>query len=92
MPRVLICDKLESPGLELLREAGIELDERTGLKGEELLEAVRAADAIIVRSETKVTAEVLENPGKLRAVVRAGVGVDTIDVPAATELCIHPSD
>jgi D-3-phosphoglycerate dehydrogenase len=84
MPRVLICDKLESLGLELLREAGIELDERPGLKGGDLLEAVRAADAIIVRGETKVTAEVLENPGKLRAVVRAGVGVDTIDVPAAT--------
>ena len=84
MPRVLICDKLETPGLELLREAGIELDERTGLKGADLLDAVRAADAIIVRSATQVTAEVLENPGKLRAVVRAGVGVDNIDVPAAT--------
>src|SRR5438046_2632936 len=84
MPRVLICDKLEPPGLELLREAGIELDERSGLKGSELHEAVRAADAIIVRSATQVTAEVLENPGKLRAVVRAGVGVDNIDVPAAT--------
>ena len=84
MPRVLISDKLESPGLDLLRQAGIELDERTGLKGDALIEAVRAADGVIVRSATKITAAELENPGKLRVIVRAGVGVDTIDVAAAT--------
>src|SRR5262249_41097648 len=84
MPRVLISDKLEAPGLDLLRQAGIELDERTGLTGATLQEAVRAADGVIVRSATKVTAELLEDPGKLKAVVRAGVGVDNIDVAAAT--------
>src|SRR6516164_8559375 len=84
MPRVLISDKLESPGLDLLRQAGIELDERHGLKGADLQEAIRAADGVIVRSGTRITAELLENPGKLRAVVRAGVGVDNIDVAAAT--------
>lgn len=84
MSRVLISDKLESPGLDLLRQAGIELDERHGLKGPALQEALRAADGVIVRSGTTVTAELLENPGKLRAVVRAGVGVDNIDVAAAT--------
>src|SRR5947209_654162 len=84
MPRVLISDKLESPGLDLLRQAGIELDERQGLKDAALKEAVRAADGVIVRSATQITADVLENPGKLRAVVRAGVGVDNIDVAAAT--------
>jgi D-3-phosphoglycerate dehydrogenase len=84
MPRVLISDKLGAPGLELLRKAGVELDERHGLKGDALLEAVRAADGMIVRSETRVTPELLENPGKLKAVVRAGVGVDNIDVAAAT--------
>src|SRR5438876_6766742 len=84
MPRVLISDKLEPAGLELLRQAGIDLDERHGLKGATLQEAVRAADAVIVRSQTKITADLLDNPGKLRAVVRAGVGVDTIDVGAAT--------
>src|SRR5262249_41555311 len=61
-----------------------ELDERHGLKGAALQEALRAADAVIVRSGTTITAELLENPGKLRAVVRAGVGVDNIDVAAAT--------
>jgi D-3-phosphoglycerate dehydrogenase len=84
MPRVLVADKLETAGLDLLRQAGIELDERDKLKGAALLEAVRAADGVIVRSGTNITAEVLENPGKLRAIVRAGVGVDNIDVAAAT--------
>src|SRR5262245_16143290 len=84
MPRVLISDKLEAPGLDVLRQAGIELDERDGLKGETLKEAVRAADGVIVRSQTKVTADLLDNPGQLKAVVRAGVGVDNIDVAAAT--------
>ncbi len=84
MSRVLICDNLESQGLDLLRQAGIELDERIGLKGEALKEAIRAADGVIVRSQTKITADLLDNPGKLRAIVRAGVGVDTIDVGAAT--------
>ena len=76
MPRVLISDKLESPGLELLRQAGFELDERTGLKGLPLQEALRNADGVIIRSGTQLTAELLESPGRLRAIVRAGVGVD----------------
>jgi D-3-phosphoglycerate dehydrogenase len=84
MPRILISDKLESAGLDLLRQAGFELDERDGLKGAELKEALQAADAVIVRSGTTITAELLENPGKLRAIARAGVGVDNIDVAAAT--------
>jgi D-3-phosphoglycerate dehydrogenase len=84
MPRVLVSDKLEAPGLALLRQAGVELDERHGLTGDALKEAVRAADGLIVRSGTRVTAELLEDPGKLRAIVRAGVGVDNIDVAAAT--------
>src|SRR5437868_1299962 len=83
-PRVLICDKLESSGLDLLRQANIQLDERHGLTGEALQEAIRAADGVIVRSGTRITAELLENPGRLRAIVRAGVGVDNIDVAAAT--------
>src|SRR5437588_9474596 len=84
MPRVLISDKLESPGLELLRQAEIELDERHGLTGAALQEALRAADGVIVRSGTRLTADELEDPGKLRVIVRAGVGVDNIDVGAAT--------
>src|SRR5438034_11593412 len=84
MRRVLISDKLEAPGLDLLQQAGIELDERHGLTGAALQEAMRAADGMIVRSGTRVTAELLEEPGKLKAIGRAGVGVDNIDVAAAT--------
>src|SRR5437588_4106320 len=84
MPRVLISDKLEAPGLDLLRQAGVELDERHGLTGPALQDALRNADGVIVRSGTRLTAELLADPGRLRAIARAGVGVDNIDVPAAT--------
>src|SRR5437588_6360536 len=84
MPRVLISDKLEAPGLDLLRQAGVELDERHGLTGPALQDALRNADGVIVRSGTRITAELLADPGRLRAIVRAGVGVDNIDVAAAT--------
>src|SRR5260221_3781240 len=84
MPRVLICDKLEAAGLELLQQAGLEVDNRPGLKDAALREAIRGADAVIVRSGTQIRAAELEQPGKLRAIARAGVGVDNIDVAAAT--------
>ncbi|MEZ6140340.1 MAG: phosphoglycerate dehydrogenase [Zavarzinella sp.] len=84
MARVLICDKLEQAGIRILEQAGIEVDNRTGLKGAELLAALQAADAAIVRSATRITSELLANRGKLSCVVRAGVGVDNIDVPAAS--------
>src|SRR5438874_5104333 len=84
MPRVLISDKLESPGLDLLRQAGVELDERHGLKGADLRAALREADGVIIRSGTTLTADLLDDPGRLKAIVRAGVGVDNIDVAAAT--------
>jgi len=84
MPRVLICDQLETAGLDILHRAGIDLDNRPGLKGADLAAALRAADGAVVRSGTRLTADLLDSPGKLRCVVRAGVGVDNIDVPAAT--------
>jgi D-3-phosphoglycerate dehydrogenase len=84
MPRVFISDKLEAGGIDLLRQAGLEVDNRPGLSGTALQEATQAAEGVIVRSGTRVTAELLESPGKLRAIVRAGVGVDNIDVAAAT--------
>jgi D-3-phosphoglycerate dehydrogenase len=84
MLRVLVSDHLEPAGLDLLRQAGIELDDRAGLTGAALREALQAADGVIIRSGTRLTAELLEKPGRLRAIVRAGVGVDNIDVAAAT--------
>jgi D-3-phosphoglycerate dehydrogenase len=82
--RILVADKLADEGLEFLKGSGMEFDAKVGLKEDELAGAVGAYDALIVRSGAKVTAKVLENPGKLKAIARAGVGVDNIDLDAAT--------
>jgi D-3-phosphoglycerate dehydrogenase len=82
--RVLVADNLESAGLDLLRRAGLEVDARAGLTGDELKRALQAAEGVIVRSGARITAAMLDPPGKLKAIVRAGVGVDNIDLAAAT--------
>src|SRR5271170_7539802 len=82
--RILVADKLAEEGLEFLKHAKAEFDVKIGLKEEELAAAVPAYDALIVRSGAKVTAKVLANPGILKAIARAGVGVDNIDLEAAT--------
>lgn len=83
--RVLITDPISESGIEMLRNTpGFEVSVRTGLPVDELVAAVRGHDALIVRSGTKVTAPVLADPGKLRAIGRAGTGVDNIDLDAAT--------
>src|SRR5687768_3926278 len=82
--KILVGDKLADEGLEFLKGSGMQFDAKVGLKEEELAAAVGAYDALIVRSGAKVTAKVLENPGNLKAIARAGVGVDNIDLDAAT--------
>jgi D-3-phosphoglycerate dehydrogenase len=82
--RILVADKLADEGLEFLKGAGIAFEVKVGLKEDELASAVGDFDALIVRSGAKVTAKVLANPGKLKAIARAGVGVDNIDLEAAT--------
>lgn len=85
MHRVLITDNLSPAGLEILRQApGIEVDVRSGLSPAEVREALKEADGIIIRSGTKLTSELLEGQQRLKIVVRAGVGVDNIDLAAAT--------
>ncbi|HHX45638.1 MAG TPA: phosphoglycerate dehydrogenase [Chloroflexi bacterium] len=81
--RVLITEPLSEPGLQVLREAA-DVDVRTGLSPEELMSAIGAYDALVVRSATQVTASLLEAGCRLRVVGRAGTGVDNIDVDAAT--------
>lgn len=84
MPRILVCDPLDEEALDLLnREAQVDI--RTGLTPDELVDIVAGYDALVVRSSTQVTSEVIEAGSQLRAIARAGVGVDTIDVDAATE-------
>ncbi len=84
MPRILVTEKLAEKGLEAMRQAGHEVDVRLGLSPEELLEVVPGASALVIRSATKVTAAVLAAGVDLVVVGRAGVGLDNVDVPAAT--------
>jgi len=83
--KVLVSDKLSDSGLQVLRAApGIEVDYRPGLNEAELADAIGDYDALIIRSASKVTAKVLERADSLQVVGRAGIGVDNVDVPAAS--------
>jgi D-3-phosphoglycerate dehydrogenase len=85
MIRILITDKLAQEGVDLLNSIdGVEAVVKTGISEEELASIIGEYDGLIIRSATKVTPKVLENPGKFKAVARAGVGVDNIDIPEAT--------
>ena len=84
--RILIADPIPAAGLAPLHgDKRFELIERSGLKGEDLAIAIEPCDAVIVRSTTRVTADSLARATRLRVIGRAGVGVDNIDVDAATE-------
>ncbi|MDP9071585.1 MAG: phosphoglycerate dehydrogenase [Actinomycetota bacterium] len=84
MARILITEQLSPRGLELLAAAGHEVDERLELGPDELLRAVGGAHALIIRSATTVTAELIEAGRDLVVVGRAGIGLDNVDVAAAT--------
>jgi D-3-phosphoglycerate dehydrogenase len=82
--RVVVAEKLSPAGLELLKKAGHEVTDLAGVPREQLLAALADADALLVRSATKVDAALLAAAPKLTVVGRAGVGVDNVDVPAAS--------
>ena len=85
MIKILITDKLAQQGIDLLNSMdGVEPVVKVGLSEEELAGIIGEHDGLIIRSGTKVTARVLANPGKLKGIARAGVGVDNIDIPEAT--------
>ena len=88
MYKILVSDPLEATGLAMLRESGHEVLEVPAEERPKLPELIADADALVVRSGTKVTAEILAAGKKLKVVGRAGIGVDNIDVAAATELGI----
>ncbi|RII12572.1 hypothetical protein CUC08_Gglean004689 [Alternaria sp. MG1] len=81
--KILIPEKVSPDGLALLKDQ-FDVDEKKGLTPEELKKIIGEYDALIVRSETKVTAELLEAAKKMKVVARAGVGVDNVDVQSAT--------
>src|SRR5205807_5473933 len=81
---ILVADDVSDSGLRPLRDAGFLVEKKTGLAAEALRKAVAESEGLVVRSETKVTAEVMDAAKNLRVIGRAGVGVDNIDVAAAT--------
>src|SRR5690606_249939 len=85
MPKVLIADKLSPRAVEIFAKRGVETDVRVGLSKEELAEIIGRYDGIAVRSATKVTKQLLERARTLKVIGRAGIGVDNIDVAAATQ-------
>jgi len=84
-PRVIVCDDLHPAALEQFRAHGIDAEVRLGMDEAALIQAVPGAHALVVRSATKITRPVLEAAADLVVVGRAGVGVDNVDVAAATE-------
>ena len=83
--KILVSDPLDSEGLEILKKSGFPVDEVSGLTEDELCAKIGDYDALIIRSGTKVTKKVIDAGKKLRVIGRAGVGVDNIDVPYATD-------
>ena len=81
--KVLIADPLSEEGVDILRSHA-EVDVRTGLKPEELIAIIGDYDALVVRSQTQVSASVIQAGKKLQVIARAGVGVDNIKVDEAT--------
>ena len=83
--KILVSDPLDAEGLEILKNSGFPVDEVSGLTEDELCAKIGDYDALIIRSGTKVTKKVIDAGKKLRVIGRAGVGVDNIDVPYATD-------
>lgn len=83
--KVLISDNLSQIGIDYLMNAGLEVDVNTGLPPEELKEIIGNYDGLVIRSATKVTADLLETAHRLKVVGRAGIGLDNVDIPAASQ-------
>jgi D-3-phosphoglycerate dehydrogenase len=83
--KVLISDKLSEVGKRVLQSRGVPYDDRPGLPPDELKQCLGQYDGVLIRSATKLTRDILEHSGRLRVIGRAGVGVDNVDLEAATE-------
>jgi len=84
MPKVLISDKMDPRAAQIFRERGLEVDEITGKTSEELAAIIGEYDGLAIRSATKVTKAILAAAKNLKVVGRAGIGVDNVDIPAAS--------
>ena len=84
MVKVLVSDKLSPRAVEIFRDRGIEVDFKTGMTPAEIREIIGQYDGLAIRSATKATAELIEAAGNLKVIGRAGIGVDNVDLKAAT--------
>ena len=84
MPKVLISDKMDPRAAQIFRERGVEVDEITGKTPDELKAIIGDYDGLAIRSSTKVTPAILDAAPRLKVVGRAGIGVDNVDIPAAS--------
>jgi D-3-phosphoglycerate dehydrogenase len=84
MPKVLISDKMDPKAAEIFRARGVEVDEITGKTPEELKAIIGQYDGLAIRSSTKATKEILDAATNLKVIGRAGIGVDNVDIPAAS--------
>jgi len=84
MPKVLISDAMDPKAAEIFRANGVEVDEKPGLTKEQLKAIIGDYDGLAVRSATKVTSDLLDAAVRLKVIGRAGIGVDNVDIPAAT--------
>ncbi len=85
MPKVLISDELSQAAIDIFKNRGVEVDFKPGLKKSELIEIICNYDGLAVRSATKADKDVIAAAKKLKVIGRAGIGVDNIDIPAATQ-------
>ncbi|MDE0801384.1 MAG: phosphoglycerate dehydrogenase [Rhodospirillaceae bacterium] len=85
MPKVLISDKLSEKAVQVFKDRGVDVVVKTGMCPEELIACIGEYDGLAIRSSTKVTANVLAAATNLKVVGRAGIGVDNVDTPAATQ-------
>ncbi|HMK65288.1 MAG TPA: phosphoglycerate dehydrogenase [Thermodesulfobacteriota bacterium] len=84
--KILVSDSLSEKGVEIFKKAkGIEVDVKTGLPPEELKAIIKDYDGLVIRSATKVTPEIIEAADNLKVVGRAGIGLDNVDIPAASK-------
>ncbi|MDP8216475.1 MAG: phosphoglycerate dehydrogenase [Candidatus Kaelpia imicola] len=85
MVKVLVGDNIAQDGIDILTKAGIEVTKKTGLSEEELVKEIKGYDGIIIRSGTKVKSSIIDAADSLKVIGRAGVGLDNVDVDAATK-------
>lgn len=83
--RVLVSDNISEKGVEILRKAGLQVDVKTGMTPDELKSVIGGYSGLVIRSATKVTAEIIEAAGNLKVIGRAGSGLDNVDKAAATK-------